>query len=67
MCTNPAYGEGSYYNDALLFLVIIVLQVYHPSAQRSELKTNINPAYETVVHHNACFHTSIGKARHFPQ
>ena len=50
MHTNPAYGQGLYCNDVLLFLVIVVLhRVYHPSAQRSEFRASVNPAYETVV------------------
>ena len=49
MCTNPAYGQGLYYNNVLSFLVIVVLRVYHPSAQTSDFRTNVNPAYETVA------------------
>ena len=49
MCSNPAYGQGLYYNNVLSFLVIVVIQVYHPSAQRSEFRANVNPAYETVA------------------
>lgn len=56
MCTNPAYGQGLYYNCVYPFFVIVVLQAFHPSTQRSEFKANFNPAYETVAvinHHNA--------------